>query len=131
MPEIVFEFQIYTDKYLLHRFSEQDILMRYHLGLGIGHVGIHGPPISIPAADSINLMNVDSDFNSPSQPSHHIPSNIPVDVDDSNALDPPSDDEDSNHGSGIDSDEEDPNKIQLEEERYHSDGQDSLSEYDD
>ena len=108
--------------------------MRYHLGLGIGHVGVHGPSISIPAADSIDFMNVDSDFNSPSQPSHHMPSNIPVDADDGNTFDPPSDDEDSNHGQGSDSDEEDLNEVQLEEERYHSDGHDSdsdsLSEYD-
>lgn len=106
--------------------------MRYHLGLGIGHVGIHGPPISIPAADSIDFMNVGSDFNSLIQPLHHMPSHIPADTDDSNIFDPPSDDEDSNSGSGIDSDEEDMNEVQLEEEeRYHSDGHDSLSEYDD
>lgn len=104
--------------------------MRYHLGLGIGHVGIHGPLISIPTADGIDLMDVDSDFNS--RPPHRTPSSTPVDVDDGNTSDPSSEvDEDSSHESGIDSDEEDPNEVQLVEEGYHSDGRDSLSEYDD
>lgn len=103
--------------------------MRYHLGLGISHIGVHGPPISISAAtNSTNFMNMDSVLES--QPSHHSPSNVPVDMDDGNISDaePPADDENSSHGSTADSDEED---VQLElEERYCSDGQDSISEYD-